>query len=101
MLTAGCGLHASPIESEQNPCAGEMAERLKAHAWKACIRETVSGVRIPLSPPFFKTANKNAGLTSLSTRCDQFLENSAWFSSDVSISRKRKPCHVTSTSVSN
>src|SRR5438874_8056384 len=51
MLTAGCGLHASPIESEQNPCAGEMAERLKAHAWKACIRETVSGVRIPLSPP--------------------------------------------------
>src|SRR6185436_16497532 len=31
--------------------AGEMAEWLKAHAWKACIRETVSWVRIPLSPP--------------------------------------------------
>src|SRR5262245_65664417 len=30
---------------------GEMAEWLKAHAWKACIRETVSWVRIPLSPP--------------------------------------------------
>src|SRR5262245_17391586 len=28
-----------------------MAEWLKAHAWKACIRETVSWVRIPLSPP--------------------------------------------------
>jgi hypothetical protein len=28
-----------------------MAEWLKAHAWKACIRETVSRVRIPLSPP--------------------------------------------------
>src|SRR6185437_1450187 len=33
--------------------AGEMAEWLKAHAWKACIRETVSWVRIPLSPPSF------------------------------------------------
>src|SRR6185437_2005925 len=28
-----------------------MAERLKAHAWKACISERVSGVRIPISPP--------------------------------------------------
>ena len=34
--------------------SGEVAEWLKAHAWKACKRETVSGVRIPLSPPFFK-----------------------------------------------
>ena len=31
-----------------------MAEWLKAHAWKACKRETVSRVRIPLSPPFIK-----------------------------------------------
>ena len=31
---------------------GEMAEWLKAHAWKACIRESVSRVRIPISPPF-------------------------------------------------
>ena len=31
-----------------------MAEWLKAHAWKACKRETVSRVRIPLSPPFLK-----------------------------------------------
>ncbi len=30
---------------------GEMAERLKAHAWKACVRESVPWVRIPLSPP--------------------------------------------------
>ncbi len=30
---------------------GEVAEWLKAHAWKVCIRETVSRVRIPLSPP--------------------------------------------------
>src|SRR5207249_3036313 len=33
-------------------CArGGMAEWLKALAWKACIRETVSWVRIPLPPP--------------------------------------------------
>ena len=31
--------------------AGGMAEWLKAHAWKACIRATVSWVRIPLPPP--------------------------------------------------
>ena len=30
---------------------GEMAEWLKAHAWKACKRVTVSRVRIPFSPP--------------------------------------------------
>ena len=30
---------------------GEMAERLKAHAWKACVGETLPWVRIPLSPP--------------------------------------------------
>lgn len=29
---------------------GEMAEWLKAHAWKACIHENVSWVRIPFSP---------------------------------------------------
>ena len=32
--------------------AGEMAERSKAHAWKACVGETLPRVRIPLSPPF-------------------------------------------------
>src|SRR4051794_18385161 len=28
-----------------------MAERLKAHAWKACVRSRVPWVRIPLPPP--------------------------------------------------
>src|SRR5262249_31922029 len=32
-------------------CAGEVAEWSMAHAWKACLRETVTWVRIPLSPP--------------------------------------------------
>ena len=34
--------------------AGEMAEWLKAHAWKACLLERVTWVRIPLSPPVFQ-----------------------------------------------
>ena len=33
------------------PLSGEMAEWLKAHAWKACLGETLTWVRIPLSPP--------------------------------------------------
>ena len=40
--------------------SGEMAEWLKAHAWKACIRETVSRVRIPLSPPCFEQVRESA-----------------------------------------
>lgn len=39
--------------------AGEVAEWLKAHAWNACIRETVSRVRIPLSPPVSPNALKS------------------------------------------
>jgi hypothetical protein len=33
--------------------AGEVAERLKAHAWKACVGFRLPRVRIPLSPPLF------------------------------------------------
>src|SRR5262249_50965628 len=33
------------------PRSGGVAEGLKAHAWKACLRETVTWVRIPLPPP--------------------------------------------------
>jgi hypothetical protein len=37
---------------------GEMAEWFKAHAWKACVRETVPWVRIPLSPPDQRIAHR-------------------------------------------
>ena len=44
-----------PLQNRRCPfkrgASGEMAEWLKAHAWKACVRETVPWVRIPLSPP--------------------------------------------------
>jgi hypothetical protein len=39
----------------QERASGEMAEWLKAHAWKACVRETVPWVRIPLSPPAYRS----------------------------------------------
>jgi hypothetical protein len=31
---------------------GEMAEWLKAHAWKVCLGLNLTWVRIPLSPPY-------------------------------------------------
>ena len=36
------------------PGWGEMSEWMKEHAWKACKWETVSGVRIPVSPPILR-----------------------------------------------
>src|SRR5919202_5926721 len=42
---------AAPIWPLQAAARGGVAEWLKAHAWKVCIRETVSRVRIPLPPP--------------------------------------------------
>ncbi len=33
---------------------GEVAEWLKAHAWKACKGVILSWVRIPFSPPYLK-----------------------------------------------
>src|ERR1700731_4569062 len=54
-----CGLCARDSPPERYrffpSFAGEMAEWLKAHAWKACLLERVTWVRIPLSPPFFKS----------------------------------------------
>ena len=46
----------APVDSatrfrQQN---GEVSEWLKEHAWKVCIRESVSRVRTPLSPPNLK-----------------------------------------------
>src|SRR5579885_3588722 len=56
--------------------SGEMAEWLKAHAWKACIGETLSRVRIPLSPPFlfndfvrFSPRNPDYACSNCGWRC--------------------------------
>lgn len=52
---------AGPPQSAKlgHPLLGEMAEWLKAHAWKACVSERVPGVRIPISPPFFCSAARS------------------------------------------
>src|ERR1700728_2029092 len=44
-------LCASPSLFSIEARAGGVAERSKAHAWKVCMRETVSRVRIPPPPP--------------------------------------------------
>ena len=45
-----CGTGGRRFESSR-VYQGEMSEWLKEHAWKACKWVTVSGVRIPVSPP--------------------------------------------------
>ena len=40
-----------PVKGVRRDEIGGVAEWLKAHAWKACLRETVTWVRIPLPPP--------------------------------------------------
>jgi hypothetical protein len=42
------GEYANLIDNKN----GEVSERFKEHAWKACVGETQPWVRIPPSPPF-------------------------------------------------
>src|ERR1700722_3739366 len=58
-----CGSSPAPIELKRSRFSspafvGEMAEWLKAHAWKACLLERVTWVRIPLSPPLPQNPRK-------------------------------------------
>ncbi len=46
------------LRESEGRTPGEVDERLKSHAWKACIGSNLSGVRIPLSPPRFGTSCK-------------------------------------------
>ena len=43
---------------------GGVAEWLKAHAWKVCMRETVSRVRIPPPPPGSNATKSNISIIS-------------------------------------
>ena len=53
------GAPASAMPVRQAEACGEVAEWLKAHAWKVCLRETVTRVRIPLSPPVACASSKS------------------------------------------
>ena len=57
-----------------------MAEWLKAHAWKACVRETVPWVRIPLSPPYERFCAPTYDL-------DHFVRDSALLGLDACAGR--------------
>jgi hypothetical protein len=47
---------------------------LKAHAWKVCIRETVSRVRIPLPPPIQPSrSKKSSGFFCLAGRLLHYI----------------------------
>src|SRR5271163_4902061 len=59
-------LCASPSLFSIEARAGGVAERSKAHAWKVCIRETVSRVRIPPPPPSFKVYPRTFGASASS-----------------------------------
>ena len=48
---------------------GEVAEWFKAHAWKACIGETLSWVRIPFSPPYITNILLIIEKSNLTSRC--------------------------------
>ena len=68
-----------------------MAEWLKAHAWKACKRATVSRVRIPFSPPYKKTHNAHIKLLNIDKRA-QFRSICCFYTvSPTSIERKTLP----------
>ena len=45
------------LQPEPRRFPGEVAEWLKAHAWKACLREIATWVRIPPSPPSYAKAS--------------------------------------------
>ena len=51
-----------------------MAERFKAHAWKACIGETLSWVRIPFSPPLI--SNLKIAFIQKNQKIENFFKKS-------------------------
>lgn len=62
----------APLHSERSASQGEVSERLKEHAWKACVSETAPRVQIPPSPPIHNTTFGRAGTGSGPLRWDRF-----------------------------
>src|SRR5258707_5973058 len=74
---AGLSLKRAALYWPRRNSSGGMAEWLKALAWKACIRETVSWVRIPLPPPPTQDSPVLCGRRSaiLGLSCQRFGED--------------------------
>ena len=83
-----------------------MAEWFKAHAWNACVRESVPWVRIPLSPPArpigifsgarsvaasvqetggFAARHPHLARCAADPNCDQFILSRAFFSDESAL----------------
>jgi hypothetical protein len=45
----------SRLSAKLSKYAGEVSERFKEHAWKACVGEILPWVQIPPSPPNYDT----------------------------------------------
>jgi hypothetical protein len=58
-----------------------MAEWLKAHAWKACLGETLTWVRIPLSPPLPQASLHEELMTNLFPRSATVVTVDQWIAS--------------------
>lgn len=67
---------------------GEVAEWLKAHAWKVCLRETVTRVRIPLSPPVSSQLSEKAGFFN-NVRPEIFCPVTLSWDSGVDLARRK------------
>src|SRR5262249_12910597 len=46
-------VRALSVSDKLSKYRGEVSERFKEHAWKACVGEILPWVQIPPSPPFF------------------------------------------------
>ena len=62
--TAVATVRRGPVSAKLLRHFGEVSERFKEHAWKACVGEILPWVRIPPSPPFLQSQRVRAFLKS-------------------------------------
>ncbi len=70
-------LFLQPFFSRHKKFSGELSEWLKEHAWKVCIRETVSRVRIPHSPQLRKLSTEAFSKNEKASVFLQFTANNS------------------------
>ena len=68
-VQSGCGgrrVRAPTISAKllEPVHSGEVSERFKEHAWKACVGEILPWVQIPPSPPIFSFTQDGSGCAS-------------------------------------
>src|SRR5690606_35641575 len=79
-----------PVSLFLQPLKGELSEWLKEHAWKVCIGETLSRVRIPHSPPSPAEALAQAGCTLPRRRAAHYLAGGLHITSQAGCTLPRR-----------